>query len=152
MYRKAVTNDVEFIQKLINGFAAENLMLPRSLSEIYENLRDYYVCADDDTITGCAALHIYWKDLAEIRSIAVNKSSQKKGIATKLIKMCIEEAQSLNIKKMFVLTYLPEFFEIFGFCRITKEDLPHKIWTECVRCHKFPDCTEIPLLLELQGD
>ncbi|MGR3317646.1 MAG: N-acetyltransferase [Candidatus Anammoxibacter sp.] len=149
MYRKPNTNDVESIQKLINGFASENLMLPRSLSEIYENLRDYNVYVDDNTVTGCAALHIYWKDLAEIRSIAVNKASQRNGIATKLIEICIEEAKSLSIKKMFVLTYLPAFFEKYGFSRITKEDLPHKIWTECVRCHKFPDCTEVPLLMEL---
>lgn len=149
MYRKAITDDVEHIQKLINEFAAKDLMLPRSLSEIYENLRDYFVHVEGDKITGCAALHIFWKDLAEIRSVAVDKASQKKGIAAKLTKICIEEGISLDIKKMFVLTYVPDFFEKCGFRRISKEELPHKIWTECVRCHKFPDCAEVPLLLEL---
>lgn len=149
MYRKAITDDVEYIHKLINKFASEDSMLPRSLSEIYENLRDYSVYIENNKVTGCAALHIYWKDLAEIRSLAVDKSSQKKGIATKLAQICIEEGKSLDIKKMFVLTYVPSFFEKCGFHRISKEELPHKIWSECVRCHKFPDCAEVPLILEL---
>ena len=149
MYRKAIPNDVEYIHKLVNQFAKKDLMLPRSLSEIYENLRDYYVYEHNEKIAGCAALHIYWKDLAEIRSVAVEEILQKNGIATKLMKICIEEGKSLNIKKIFVLTFAPEFFEQCGFHRISKEELPHKIWSECVRCHKFPDCNEIALSIEL---
>lgn len=149
MYRKADIADVEHIHKLINGFAAEDLMLPRSLGEIYENVRDYSVCAEDGAITGCAALHIYWKDLAEIRSVAVNKAAQKRGVASKLTEICIDEGRLLGIRKLFVLTYVPQLFINYGFRAIVKEELPHKIWTECVRCHKFTDCTEDALLLEL---
>lgn len=150
MHRKAITNDVEYIYKLINSFAETDLMLPRSLSEIYENLRDYYVSVTEDgVIIGCAALHIFWKDLGEIRSVAVDKVYQKKGIATELIKLCIDEGKYLDIKKILVLTYVPEFFKRSGFHEVAKEELPHKIWFECVKCHKFPDCSEVPLLLEL---
>jgi len=149
MYRKAIITDVEHIHKLINKFAEKDLMLPRSLSEMYENLRDYYVYVENDEVKGSAALHIFWKDLAEIRSIAVDETCQRRGIATELIKMCVEEGRCLDIKKIFMLTYVPGFFKNSGFVQITKEELPHKIWFECVKCHKFPDCGEVPLILNL---
>ncbi|MEK6634893.1 MAG: N-acetyltransferase, partial [Planctomycetota bacterium] len=149
MLRKATIDDIEKIYKLINDFAAKNVMLPRSLSELYENIRDFFVFMQDDTLVGCAALHIFWKDLAEIKSVAVLESSQHKGIGRKLVRVCIREARKLCIAKMFVLTYVPEFFEECGFKRVEKETLPHKIWSECVKCHKFPDCGEIPLIFEL---
>lgn len=149
MLRKATIDDIEKIYKLINDFAAKNVMLPRSLSELYENIRDFFVFVQDDTLVGCAALHIFWKDLAEIKSVAVLESSQRHEIGNKLVRVCIREARKLRIAKMFVLTYVPEFFEKCGFRRVEKETLPHKIWSECVKCHKFPDCGEIPLILEL---
>ena len=149
MLRKATIDDIEKIYKLINDFAAKNVMLPRSLSELYENIRDFFVFMQDDTLVGCAALHIFWKDLAEIKSVAVLETTQRKGIGRKLVRVCIREARKLRIAKMFVLTYVPEFFEKCGFRRVEKETLPHKIWSECVKCHKFPDCGEIPLILEL---
>ena len=149
MLRKATIDDVEKIYKLINDFAAKNVMLPRSLSELYENIRDFFVFIQDDTMVGCAALHIFWKDLAEIKSVAVLETTQRKGIGRKLVRVCIREARKLRIAKMFVLTYVPEFFEKCGFRKVEKETLPHKIWSECVKCHKFPDCGEIPLILEL---
>jgi len=149
MLRKATIDDVEKIYKLITDFAAKNVMLPRSLSELYENIRDFFVFIQGDTLVGCAALHIFWKDLAEIKSLAVLESCQRKGIGKKLVRVCIREAHKLRIAKMFVLTYVPEFFEKCGFHRVEKETLPHKIWSECVKCHKFPDCGEIPLIYEL---
>ena len=149
MLRKATIDDIEKIYKVINDFAAKNVMLPRSLSELYENIRDFFVFIQDDTLVGCAALHIFWKDLAEIKSVAVLESCQRHEIGKKLVRVCIREARKLRIAKMFVLTYVPEFFEKCGFRKIEKETLPHKIWSECVKCHKFPDCGEVPLILEL---
>lgn len=149
MLRKATIDDVEKIYKLINEFAAKDVMLPRSLSELYENIRDFFVFIQDNQFVGCSALHIFWKDLAEIKSLAVMESFQGKGVGKKLANACIREARKLGIAKMFVLTYVPEFFEKCGFRRVEKETLPHKIWSECVKCHKFPDCGEIPLIYEL---
>ena len=94
MLRKATIDDVEKIYKLINDFAAKNVMLPRSLSELYENIRDFFVFIQDDTLVGCAALHIFWKDLAEIKSVAVLETTQRKGIGRKLVRVCIREAQA----------------------------------------------------------
>lgn len=148
MLRKATIEDVEKIYKLINDFAAKNVMLPRSLSELYENIRDFFVFIENDTVVGCAALHIFWKDLAEIKSVAVLESHQHKGIGKRLVMVCKREARKLRIAKMFVLTYVPEFFEKCGFRKVEKESLPHKIWSECVKCHKFPNCGEVPLIFE----
>ncbi len=149
MIRKALVSDVEKIQKIVNHFAQKDLMLPRSLSEIYENLRDFFVYLEDGEIAGSAALHVFWKDLSEVKSLAVLEPYQKKGIGGKLLSSCIEEAKALGIGKVFVLAYQPDFFQHRGFLPIAKEGLPHKVWTECVRCHKFPECKEIPLIMEL---
>lgn len=149
MLRKANIEDIEKIYKLINAFAAKNEMLPRSLSELYENIRDFFVFYQKEILVGCAALHIFWKDIAEIKSLAVLQSHQRKGIGRELVNVCKQEARKLRIEKLFVLTYAPEFFEKCGFHRVEKSTLPHKVWSECVKCHKFPDCGEIPLVLEL---
>ena len=149
MLRGAHINDVEQMNKLVNHFAQRDLMLARPLGELYENIRDYYVYVENGSIVGCAALHIFWKDLAEIKSIAVEEDYQKKGIGKQLIQKCLEEGKALGISRLFVLTYIPEFFERMGFKLIDKDLLPHKIWTECVKCYKFPDCGEVSLVIEI---
>ncbi len=149
MIRNAHVDDVEGMSRLINQFAKKDLMLPRSLSELYEKIRDHYVYVENGSIRGCASLHVFWKDLAEIKSVAVDEDFQKRGVGKELIQKCFEDGKKLGVKKLFVLTYIPEFFEYMGFKRVDKELLPHKIWSECVKCHKFPDCGEIPLLIEI---
>lgn len=149
MLRGAHINDAELMNKLVNHFAQKDLMLARPLSELYENIRDYYVYIENGSVVGCAALHIFWKDLAEIKSIAVEEDYQKRGIGKQLIQKCLEEGKVLGINRLFVLTYIPEFFERMGFKRVDKELLPHKIWSECVKCYKFPDCDEVPLIIEI---
>ena len=149
MLRNAHVDDVEEMNRLINQFAKKDLMLPRPLSELYEKIRDYYVYIEDESIKGCAALHVFWKDLAEIKSVAVDENFQKNGIGKELVQKCFEDGKRLGINRLFVLTYIPEFFEHMGFKRIDKELLPHKIWSECVKCYKFPDCGEVPLMIEI---
>jgi amino-acid N-acetyltransferase len=149
MLRGAHINDVEQMNKLVNHFAQRDLMLARPLGELYENIRDYYVYVENGSIVGCAALHVFWKDLAEIKSIAVEEGYQKRGIGKQLIQKCLEEGKALGVNRLFVLTYIPEFFERMGFKRIDKDLLPHKIWSECVKCYKFPDCDEVPLIIEI---
>ncbi len=149
MIRKARISDVKQLHALINNFAQEDLMLPRSLNELYDNLRDFWVAEENKKITGCCALHISWQELVEIKSLAVIKGWQKKGVGSQLVTTCIEEAKHLGAKKVFALTYKPEFFRKFGFRRVRHTDLPHKIWAECINCPKFPDCQEIALLKEL---
>ncbi|MEW6101196.1 MAG: N-acetyltransferase [Candidatus Omnitrophota bacterium] len=149
MIRKAKIKDIKEIQKLINAFASKDLMLPRSLNELYENIRDFWVAEGNRKIIGCAALHVSWDNLAEIKSLAVAKFAQRKGIGRQLIETCLKEAKDLGSGKVFVLTYRPEYFKKFGFKKISHERLPHKIWAECINCCKFPDCDETALLKDL---
>ncbi|PIP19852.1 MAG: GNAT family N-acetyltransferase [Candidatus Omnitrophica bacterium CG08_land_8_20_14_0_20_41_16] len=149
MIRKAKIKDIKQIQELINTFAKQDVMLPRSLNELYENIRDFWVMEDKGKITACAALHIPWDDLAEIKSLAVAKNKQRKGIGKLLVDACIDEAKVLGAKKIFVLTYKPGYFKKFGFKRINHASLPHKIWAECINCCKFPNCQESALLKTL---
>ncbi|HEY50552.1 MAG TPA: N-acetyltransferase [Dehalococcoidia bacterium] len=143
---KARIQDVPQIHQLINHFADRDEMLPRSLSEIYENIRDYFVCRQGEGVVACAALHVIWSDLAEIKSVAVAKKYQKKGLGTMLVEACLKEAEVLGIPTIFCLTYRPAFFEKFGLSQIDKMELPRKVWTECFRCPKFPDCGEVALI------
>ncbi len=146
MIRKAKISDVKEIHKLINYYAQKGKMLPRSLNELYENLRDFFVKIEKNKVIGCAAIHIAWENLGEIKSVAVASHYKGKSIGTSLLESCLKEAQELEIKKVFTLTYVPIFFERFGFKRIKREKLPHKIWAECIHCPKFPNCDEIALI------
>jgi len=146
---KAKMVDVPQMHKLINKFAAQGEMLPRALSEIYENIRDYFVVRNRDKVVACVALHVSWADLAEIKSLAVAKTSQKRGIGTSLVSTCIDEAKELGISTVFCLTYKPEFFQKCGFAAIERTELPRKVWGECYTCPKFPDCDEVPLVVHL---
>ena len=147
---KARINDVTQMHKLINYFADRDEMLARPLSEIYENIRDYFVVKQDERVIACAALHVCWSDLAEIKSLAVAEDSQEQGIGAQLVEACLREARELGITTIFCLTYKPAFFEQFGFSQVEKTELPHKVWGECYRCPKFPNCDEVALIYHLE--
>jgi amino-acid N-acetyltransferase len=152
MIRKARMSDVKAIQKLIAEYARKGDMLPRSLSEIYENLRDYFVYEENGgDVVGSAAIHLMWEDLAEVRSLAVREEAMRRGIGTHLVEACISEAIVLGITRVFALTYKPEFFERLGFQQVDKSELPHKIWSDCLKCAKFPDCDEVALVADFSG-
>lgn len=147
---KARINDVTQMHKLINYFADRDEMLARSLSEIYENIRDYFVVREGERVIACAALHVSWSDLAEIKSLAVAEDSQEQGIGAQLVEACLREAKELGIITAFCLTYKPGFFEQCGFSQVEKTELPHKVWGECYRCPKFPNCDEVALIYHLE--
>ena len=149
MIRKAKIRDVKEIQQLIKLYSTRGEMLARSLSELYDHIRDFFVCIRNHKVVGICALQICWEDLAEIRSLAVVKEARKKGIGASLVESCLEESRSLGVKRVFALTYQPEFFERFGFKKVDKSVLPHKIWTDCLKCVKFPDCDEMAVVKEL---
>jgi amino-acid N-acetyltransferase len=150
--RKATIEDVPAIKELVNSYAAEGLTLPRSFSEIYENLRDFYIYESEGEVVGCAALHIVWEDVAEILSLAVRRDKTRQGIGTKLVEACISEARALGIPQVVTLTYAVNFFKKNGFSIVDKTKLPHKLWSMCIKCHKFPDCDETAMLRETQAE
>ncbi len=146
---KARIADVPEIHRLINHFARKGEMLPRSLSELYEYARDFFVVRQGDKVVACVALHVTWGDLGEIKALAVDEGKQKRRIGTALVKACLKEAKSLGLPTVFCFTYKPEFFEKAGFKRIDMMELPRKVWGECQRCPKFPQCDEIALTISL---
>jgi amino-acid N-acetyltransferase len=147
---KARMSDAPHIHSLVNEFADRGEMLPRALSEVYEHLRDFFVVRDEDRLVACAALHIYWSDLAEIRGMAVETGHQGRGIGRSLVNACLGDAGRLGIQQVFCLTYKPGFFEKFSFRQVDTGELPRKVWAECYRCPKFPNCDEVALIYQAQ--
>jgi amino-acid N-acetyltransferase len=149
MIRKARIEDIKKIHNLINLSSSNGEMLARPLGELYDNLRDYFICEEKGKIIGTGGLHICWEDLAEIRSLCVAESARKKGIGRLLVDACIEEARQFRIGKIFLLTYKVEFFEKCAFHITDKKVFPQKIWSDCIRCAKFPECDEIAMIREI---
>lgn len=154
MIRTARMADVKAIHHLLHHFAGKGLLLGRSLSSLYDQLRDFKVYADtvalgdDAPVIGVCALHICWENLAEIRSLAIAEEVQGKGLGSQLVRACLDEAEKIGINRVFTLTYQPEFFKKLGFRTIDKNELPHKVWSDCIHCPKFPDCNEEALVWE----
>jgi amino-acid N-acetyltransferase len=151
MIRKAKFSDIKEIQRLINCYAQEGVLLPRSLNELYENIRDLFVWKEKRKLLGCCALHISWENLAEIKSLAVSRKARRKGIGSRLLQSALSEAKGLGMKRVFALTNQEKFFKRNGFKKIKKEKLPHKIWGECIRCPKFPDCDEVAMIFSFDN-
>jgi len=149
MIRKASIKDVGQIHKLVNQFAKRDLMLSRSLFNVCESVRDFWVDEHNGQVLGCCALQIVYDGLAEIRSLAVKTNRQKRGIGRQLVNAAISEARQLGCRSVFVLTYIPAYFKSFKFKRINKNKLPSKIWISCINCVKFPDCQELALIKKL---
>ncbi|MEW6008925.1 MAG: N-acetyltransferase [Candidatus Omnitrophota bacterium] len=149
MIRKAKFSDIRAIQALINIYAKKDLMLARSLNELYEHIRNFWVFVDKNKVRACCALDICWENLAEIKSLAVDPKFRLRGIGSSLVLKAIEEAANLGVKKIFVLTYAPKFFKRFGFKKISTKLLPHKVWNDCFNCPKFPDCKEVALMKKI---
>ena len=141
--------DVKAMQSLINQYADTGQMLPRSLNELYEQLRDFHVYEENGLLIGVCALHVSWDGLAEIRSLAVRQDRMKQGIGFELVRHCLMEAAQLQVERVFVLTYQDGFFRKLGFIDVDKKELPHKIWTDCLNCIKFPDCDESALIITI---
>jgi len=149
MIRKAILQDARQIHKLLLVYAKDGVVLPRSLMDIFEAIRDFYVYVEEDQVIGAAALNICWEDLAEVRSLVVNEAHAGRGIGRHLVEACLSEARQLGIGRVFALTYQQKFFEKLGFEVIEKSELPQKIWGDCIKCAKFPECDEIALSLSL---
>ncbi len=150
MLRRASIEDIKKIHTIINIAASRGEMLPRPLGELYDNMRDYFIYEEDKEIAGICGLHICWEDLAEIRSLCVIEDFRKRGIGRKLVESCIDEARNYKIENIFLLTYQDEFFKKIGFVTVDKKTLPHKIWTDCIKCPKFPACDEIAMIMKVR--
>jgi amino-acid N-acetyltransferase len=152
MIRKAKIHEVPEIRRFLVEFSQEGGILPRTLADLYSQLRDFYVYREEPgPLLGIAALHITWAGLAEIRSVVVVPSHRGRGIASALVRTCLDEARAIGLSEIFLLTLYPGFFQRFGFRVVSRDDLLPIVWADCVNCVKFPDCDEIPMLLDLTG-
>jgi amino-acid N-acetyltransferase len=148
--RPARVMDVKEIHKLVEYHANNKEMLHRSLSAIYENIQEFVVLENEDKIVGCGALYVSWENLAEIKALAVSDQYKGQGFGRKIVEMLQENAKNLGVSRVFALSFKPNFFIKFGYEIIPKETLPHKIWSECINCHLFSECGEVPLLITLK--
>jgi amino-acid N-acetyltransferase len=144
--RSAKVSDAGAINALVSSYAERDRMLFRSMADIYENLQTFTVAELDGNVVGCCALEVIWSDLAEIKSLAVDESKNKKGIGKKLVEAALEKAADIGVPKVFALTLEQEFFEKLGFTKVDKETLPMKVWSDCARCPKQQNCDEIAVV------
>ena len=151
MLRKAKVSDAKIIHQMINLSSNKGEMLPRSLMDLYGSLRDFFVYTDDEgSLVGFCAMHIFWENLAEVRSLYVRSENRRLGVGRKLVEACISEAITLDLLRIFTLTYQTEFFKSLGFVVTDKSELPEKVWSDCFKCSKYPDfCDEIAMIVEL---
>lgn len=149
--RKAKVSDALEIFDLVNHYARQGLMLPKSQNKVYQGIRDFVVVELDGHFVGCGALHVLWEDLAEIRSLAVIEEQHGNGLGRLIVKHLLGEARELGLPIVFALTYVVGFFEKMGFKVIDKDELPRKIWVDCIDCIKFPhSCDETAVIIELK--
>jgi amino-acid N-acetyltransferase len=153
LIRKATMADVPDMHRLITYHAELNRMLFRSHADLYEHIRDFFVDVEasdgGQRVRGCTALELVWRDLAEVKSLAVDESFRGRGIGSRLVRAAVDEARSLGLGRIFALTRDRPFFEKLGFGVVPRETLPHKVWTDCVRCPLQEHCDEIAMVLQL---
>lgn len=153
LIRNAMMKDVPEIHRLVTYHAELNRMLFRSYADLYEHLRDFLVwveCGSEgEQVRGCVAVELVWRDLAEVKSLAVEESYRGRGIGRHLVGAAIEEGRRLALKRLFALTREKVFFEKLGFAVVPKETLPHKVWTDCIRCPLQEHCDEVAMVYEL---
>jgi amino-acid N-acetyltransferase len=147
--RQARVPDAPAICELINYHAERGRMLHRSLEHVYGRLRGFYVAEDDGELVGCAAVEVFWADLAEVKSLAVAAGRQGQGVGSKLLATACRDARDLGVGKLFALTYETDFFSAHGFEVIDRGSLPEKVWRECIACPKADACDEVAMLKRL---
>ncbi len=147
---QAKVEDANAIHSLITSHAERDKMLFRSLADIYDNMQTFQVARIDGAVVGCCAVQIIWEDLAEIKSLAIEKQSLGKGVGRELVLKAVDTARCLGIKKVFALTLESAFFEKIGFKKIPKERLPMKVWSDCARCPKQDHCDETAVMFEVK--
>lgn len=147
--RRARVADVPRLYELISYYAARGDMLPKTLDQLYNRVREFNVAEAEGEVIGCAALKITWHDLAEIISVAVHPAFQGRGLGRCVIEPLFAEARELGIPTVFVLTLQVGFFSRMGFREVPRLHLPHKIWQDCTACFKQDRCDEVAMVREV---
>lgn len=149
MIRHAKIFDAPIIQQIVNSYAKKGEMLQVSLNDIYEKILEFIVYEESGIIKGVCALHPTWSDTAEIRSLAVVEEYKRQKIGYSLVDYSLKWGKQIGFIKIFALTYRQDFFERCGFKKTEIDSLPKKIWTDCLKCPKYPDCDETAVIIEI---
>jgi amino-acid N-acetyltransferase len=149
MAEHATVADCDAICELINYYAERGRMLHRSLESTVESIREFLVARRDGRVAGCVALPVSWKDLGELRSLAVRPGFEGRGVGRELVDAALDDARRLGLQRVFVLTYVTDFFERFGFRVVDKQALPTKVWRVCIHCDRADACDETAMILDL---
>jgi len=144
--RKAELTDVEGLYALIEGYAQQGIMLPRSREELARNIGAFVVAEDRGRLIGCGSLIRLGPELAEIRSLGMAEGYKGLGLGSRLVNFLLDEARQQGYPKVMVLTYADDFFRRHGFEVVDKEIFPEKVWTDCIHCPKREHCDEIAML------
>ncbi|HVA01209.1 MAG TPA: N-acetyltransferase [Terriglobia bacterium] len=147
--RKARLSDVPSIFKLVHQYALEEVMLPRSLPELYENVWEFTVTEQASEVVGCGALRFYSEELAEIRSLCVDPALKTAGLGRAITQQLLREARSYGLRSAFALTTVPGFFAKMGFYQVERGELPLKVWRDCLQCEKYYRCDEKAMVYDL---
>jgi len=147
--RKAELRDVPELHQLINQYAAERVMLPRTLPDLYENVWEFTVAEENGKLLGCGALKFYSRETAELRSLCVEAALRANGVGRKIAQCLLEQAERFGLKTVFALTVTPAFFEKLGFREVPRASFPTKVWRDCLRCERYSACNERAVALEL---
>jgi amino-acid N-acetyltransferase len=145
-------SDIHALLKLINDYAANGIMLPRTEFEMSENIRDFSVAYVGDRLAGCGALHFYTPTSGEVRSLAVDPNLKTRGVGRRIVEALETEAVENQLHAIFAFTYVPDFFRKVGFHEVERGALPLKVWKDCLRCPKFQCCDEIAMIKALRGN
>ncbi len=148
--RAATIGDVPYIHELLEIYSSRGNLLPRTMSELYRHLRDFFVIEQSGGVVACGALEIFTEDLGEVRSLVVRPEHEGRGLGRLLVERIIAEAQAIGLRRLMALTYVPSFFHKLGFQTVAKDTLPEKVWGVCVKCYKYNQCDEIAVLRELR--
>jgi amino-acid N-acetyltransferase len=148
--RPAAIGDVPYIHHLLEIYAAQGNLLPRTMNELYRHLRDFFVVEVNGRVAGCGALEIFTESLGEVRSLVVDDAWKGQGFGRLLVQRIIEEARAIGLKRLMALTYVAPFFHKLGFKTVPMDTLPEKVWGICVKCYKYNNCDETAVLLELK--
>ena len=150
--KKALLTDIPALLDLINSYAGDGIMLPRTEFEMAENIRDFMIALEDGVLVGCGALHFYTPTVGEVRSLAVNPALKSSGIGRRLVEALENEARQQDLHSIFAFTYVDKFFSKLGYSEVDRGELPLKAWKDCLRCPKVQACDEIAMLKRLRPD
>ena len=149
--RKACLGDVPALFRLIHQYSAEEVMLPRALPELYENIWEFTVAEKDGQVAACGGLRLYNEEIAEIRSLCVDPQQKTSGLGRAVANQLMLEAKELGLKRVFALTVVSGFFSKMGFYPVERGELPQKVWRDCLQCEKYFRCDEVAMVFDLAG-